>query len=68
MTVEGVVEMLLDATRNYSDRREYYIQLESSQRGSLDITSWLAWFLNCIGNAIDNADEMLSEVIYKSKL
>jgi Fic family protein len=51
-----------------SKRKEYYIQLESSQRGSLDITSWLAWFLNCLDQSIDNAADMLSGVIHKTKL
>jgi Fic family protein len=51
-----------------SKRKEYYLQLESSQRGSLDITSWLAWFLNCLDLSIDNAADMLSSVIRKTKL
>ena len=49
-------------------RKEYYIQLESAQRGSLDITAWLAWFLDCLGRAIDDADTMLASVLHKAKL
>jgi len=49
-------------------REEYYIQLESAQRGSLDITAWLAWFLDCLGRAIDDADIMLASVLHKAKL
>jgi Fic family protein len=51
-----------------SERKEYYVQLESAQRGSLDITSWLAWFLGCLDRAIDASDIMLSSVIYKAQL
>jgi len=51
-----------------AQRREYYIQLESAQRGSLDVTSWLAWFLDCLGRAVDDADTMLASVIHKAKL
>lgn len=51
-----------------AQRREYYIQLESAQRGSLDITSWLAWFLDCLSRAIHDADTMLASVIHKAKL
>jgi len=51
-----------------AERREYYIQLESAQRGSLDITSWLAWFLGCLDRAIDAAEDMLGSVIKKAKL
>ncbi|MBC8424579.1 Fic family protein [bacterium] len=51
-----------------ADRREYYIQLESAQRGSLDITSWLAWFLGCLDRAIDASDTMLASVLHKARL
>lgn len=49
-------------------RAEYYLQLESAQRSSLDITAWLAWFLDCLGHAIDAADASLGSVLSKAKL
>ncbi|MFT5434060.1 MAG: Fic family protein [Myxococcota bacterium] len=49
-------------------RKDYYLQLESSQRSSLDITAWLTWFLDCLGKAIDAADESLSNVLEKARL
>lgn len=51
-----------------AERKEYYIQLESAQRGSLDITSWLAWFLGCLDRAIESADTMLGSVLHKARL
>jgi len=51
-----------------AERKEYYIQLESAQRGSLDITSWLAWFLGCLDRAIEAADTMLGSVLHKARL
>lgn len=51
-----------------AERKEYYIQLESAQRGSLDITSWLAWFLGCLDRAIEAADMSLASVLDKAKL
>lgn len=51
-----------------ADRREYYLQLESTQRGSLDITSWLAWFLGCLDRAIDASDIMLASILRKAAL
>ena len=36
-----------------AERNEYYDRLERSQRGGLDITPWLEWFLGCLGRAID---------------
>jgi len=50
------------------ERNDYYIRLESAQRGSLDITAWLAWFLDCLDRAIDAADTMLAAVLHKARL
>ncbi len=50
------------------ERKEYYAQLERQQKGSLDITSWLSWFLNCFSHAVDNAEETLSSVLFKAAL
>lgn len=50
------------------ERKEYYTQLERQQRGTVDVTSWLDWFLDCLGRALANADETLANVIYKARL
>jgi len=50
------------------ERKDYYLQLENAQRGDLDITPWLAWFLGCLDRAIDGADQALSSVLYKAHL
>lgn len=49
-------------------RNEYYLQLESAQRSSLDITPWIAWFLDCLNHTIDAADKSLGSVFDKAKL
>ncbi len=51
-----------------AERKEYYFQLESAQRGSLDITAWIAWFLGCLDRAIRDADKTLGSVLHKAKL
>ncbi len=51
-----------------AERSDYYQVLESSQRGSLDITAWLAWFLGCLERALDEADSMLESVLRKARL
>jgi Fic family protein len=51
-----------------ADRKDYYRELELAQRGDLDITRWLTWFLHCLDRAIDNAGELLGGVIRKAKL
>lgn len=51
-----------------AERKKYYLRLESSQRGTLDITLWLEWFLSCLDNAVEGAQETLAAVMYKAKL
>lgn len=51
-----------------AERKEYYLQLERGQRGSLDITNWLEWFLQCLGRAIEGEEQTLSGVLHKAKL
>ena len=49
------------------ERKEYYDILERTQKGELDITSWLNWFLGCLGQAIEGADETLATVMHKAR-
>jgi Fic family protein len=51
-----------------AERKDYYLKLEATQRGDVDITRWLAWFLACLGRAIDGADQTLATVLYKANL
>ncbi len=49
------------------ERKDYYDLLERTQKGTLNLTGWLQWFLECLSRAIDNAEETLSGVLYKSQ-
>ena len=49
------------------ERKEYYDILEKTQKGSLDITSWLAWFLKCLENAIKTTEKAIGTTIKKSE-
>jgi len=51
-----------------AERKDYYRELERTQRGELDITAWLGWFLGCLGRALDGAEAALSAVLNKAKL
>lgn len=51
-----------------ASRSEYFLELESAQRGGLDITKWLAWFLVCLDRTIDDSDKTLGSVFHKAKL
>lgn len=50
------------------ERKTYYEILEATQKGELDITRWMEWFLNCLGRAIDNAETVLGTVLSKARL
>ncbi len=49
-----------------TDRKAYYKILESTQKGNLDITDWLYWFLCCLNRAIENSDSILSNILKKA--
>ncbi len=48
------------------ERRDYYRILEDSQKGTLDVTNWIEWFLGCLGRAFDGAETMLRSVLNKA--
>jgi Fic family protein len=49
------------------ERAAYYDQLEGAQKGSLDVTPWLTWFLDCLDRAIDGAETVLASVLHKAR-
>ena len=49
------------------ERNDYYDILEATQRGDLDITDWLAWFLGCLDRAFGGAEEILANVLRKAR-
>ncbi len=49
------------------ERKSYYEILERTQKGNLEITEWLHWFLNTLLNAILSSEEALSKIIRKYK-
>jgi len=49
------------------ERGAYYDILERTQKGTLDITPWMKWFLDCLGRAIDGAQTTLSAVLTKAR-
>lgn len=48
------------------ERKQYYHMLETTQKGSLDITEWIQWFLNCLINALTQTDTVLNTVLMKA--
>jgi Fic family protein len=50
-----------------AERKEYYDVLEKTQKGSLDVTIWVDWFLNCMDHALTNTDKTLGVVMKKAR-
>jgi Fic family protein len=48
------------------ERNAYYDNLESTQKGGLDITPWMEWFLGCLDRAFDGAEKTLAVVLKKA--
>jgi Fic family protein len=48
------------------ERNEYYTILENTQKGELDVTAWIKWFLNCLINALKASDKLLQQVLIKA--
>jgi Fic family protein len=49
------------------ERKAYYTILEQTQKGDLEITVWLEWFINCLGRGIEKANSTLSAVLFKAQ-
>ena len=48
-------------------RNAYYDILEETQKGTMDVTPWMDWFLQCLGRAIDGAQSILGSVLAKAR-
>lgn len=48
------------------ERNTYYLVLENCQKGSLDITIWIEWYLRCLHRSIIASDESLQVVLSKA--
>lgn len=49
------------------ERNDYYDILEKTQKGSMDITVWMEWFLGCLDRALMTADTTTGGVIEKAR-
>ena len=49
------------------ERGDYYRILEQTQRGTLNVTAWVEWFLGCLTRAIEGAQTSLASVIAKAR-
>jgi Fic family protein len=49
------------------ERAAYYEILEKTQKGTMDITPWMDWFLGCLSRAVDGAQQTLGAVLAKAR-
>lgn len=50
------------------ERNAYYTMLERTQRSlNLDITNWLEWFLTCLNSALQEAQNILYDVLKRAR-
>ena len=48
-------------------RKDYYDILEHTQKGGIDITEWIKWFIASLINAVKNAIGKTEHVMFKAK-
>jgi len=75
----AIADMMLTRSENQPDRfysmssqirlerKAYYDKLERTQKGPLDITGWILWFLDCLSNAILNSEKLFKTVLNKAQ-
>lgn len=54
------------STQIREERERYYVILESTQKGNLDVTQWLEWFYGCLERAIAHAEHELADVFRRA--
>ena len=48
------------------DRSKYFNILEKTQKGGLDVTDWVIWFLVCLINSLKSTNQLLVHVLAKN--
>lgn len=47
------------------ERPMYYGLLESTQKGGLDITAWIKWFLKCLNHSMDQTEQTMTAIMQR---
>lgn len=65
---DGTVQRFYSMSAQIRDERgTYYDMLETTQKGDLDITQWIEWFLACLDRAFNRAETILASVLRKAR-
>lgn len=49
------------------ERGAYHDMLEKTQSGSLDITEWLEWFLQCLDRTLTETETLLNDIVERAR-
>jgi Fic family protein len=55
------------ASQIHGNREAYYDVLESTQKGTLDYTQWLSWYLEALMTTLDAATETVGQAIQRTR-
>ena len=55
------------SSRINKEKKSYYLILERTQKGNLDITDWIQWFLECLKQAIISSKTIIDKVLIKHR-
>lgn len=64
---DGAARCYSLSRRLHLERADYYRELEAAQRGGLDVTPWLRWFLGCLDRALADGEETLQAILAKGR-
>lgn len=65
---EGTAERFYSMSAQIrAERKAYYDTLEATQKGGLDVTAWLLWFIACLDRTFDGAETILANVMRKAR-
>ncbi len=54
------------STQIEKDKKNYYLLLEQSQKGNLDISTWIIWFLESLRKSILQSEEIIAKTLAKA--
>lgn len=54
------------SARIQKEKEDYYRELETAQRGTMDATRWVLWFMGCHTRAVADAEERLAGIFRKA--
>lgn len=64
---DDMIHRFYSMNREISNQKNsYYTIIEKTQKGNLDITEWIIWFLECLESALKTTEQIISKVVNKN--